>query len=561
MLAIEDLHWADRSTRDLLRFLASEPARRADRDPGHLPRRRPAPRAPAAAAARRARARGLGRAPAPAPRSRAQEVAEQIAGILGEPAAPAFVNEVFERAEGNAFCVEQLVATAREGGGSQLPTLLQDILHARFERLSPPAQRLLGVVAAGGPRVREALIAVAATGRRRSRRRAARRRRSPDPRRRGRRATCSGTRCCARPRTPAAARRAAPRARRLRRGARAAAGATGDRCTPSWRGTGTRPTRTSRRWPPRWRQPQTPSAATATPRRARTTRARSRCGRASTDPRRRPARAAWRCSGAPPRPTNLAGESTRAATLIRSALEEIDADLVPDVAGELHERLGRYLWAAGASEAATVAYEQAVRLVPAQPAVARSRASARRLGPGADAALALRRVARALRGRDRDRPLGRRPARGGPRAEHARRRPRLPRRPGHAPSSTSRRRARSPRRSAISTTWRAPISTWPRSSPRRSTGSRRRSSSRATASRCARRSGSTATTASRCARSPPARCSSSAAGTRPRRSSPRRQSAARSSARRSTSTWRARRSPRAAGRSTPPSATSPPSAS
>ena len=56
--------------------------------------------------------------------------------ILGEPAAPAFVNEVFERAEGNAFCVEQLVATAREGGGSQLPTLLQDILHARFERLS-----------------------------------------------------------------------------------------------------------------------------------------------------------------------------------------------------------------------------------------------------------------------------------------------------------------------------------------------------------------------------------------------------------------------------------------
>ena len=53
------------------------------------------------------------------------EVAEQIAGILGEPPTPAFVAEVFERAEGNAFCVEQLVATAREGGGRRLPILLR----------------------------------------------------------------------------------------------------------------------------------------------------------------------------------------------------------------------------------------------------------------------------------------------------------------------------------------------------------------------------------------------------------------------------------------------------
>jgi DNA-binding NarL/FixJ family response regulator len=86
--------------------------------------------------------------------------------------------------------------------------------------------------------------------------------------------------------------------------------------------------------------------------------------------------------------TNLAGESTRAATLIRAALEEIDAVLVPEVAGELHERLGRYLWAAGASEAATAAYEEAVRLVPAQRP---SRARARVLGAWGQALMLLSR--------------------------------------------------------------------------------------------------------------------------------------------------------------------------
>ena len=160
VLAIEDLHWADRSTRDLLRFLAANlrgerlailaTYRADDLHRGH-PLRTLLAELERGGSAERLRLRPFTRA----------EVAEQISAILGEPAAPAFVTEVFERTEGNAFCVEQLVATAREGGGSQLPTLLEDILHARFERLSSAAQRLLGVVAAGGPRVRAALIAAA----------------------------------------------------------------------------------------------------------------------------------------------------------------------------------------------------------------------------------------------------------------------------------------------------------------------------------------------------------------------------------------------------------------
>ena len=158
VLAIEDLHWADRSTRDLLRFLAVNlrgerltilaTYRADDLHRGH-------PLRPLIAELERG---GWAERLHLRPFTRA-EVAEQIAAIIGEPAAPAFVTEVFERAEGNPFCVEQLVATAREGDGRRLPVLLEDVLHARFERLEAPAQRLLGVVAAGGPRVREALIA------------------------------------------------------------------------------------------------------------------------------------------------------------------------------------------------------------------------------------------------------------------------------------------------------------------------------------------------------------------------------------------------------------------
>ena len=39
----------------------------------------------------------------------------------------------------------------------------------------------------------------------------------------------------------------------------------------------------------------------------------------------------------------------------------------PELAGSLHERLGRFLWAAGDSRAAMQEFTEAVRLVPATP--------------------------------------------------------------------------------------------------------------------------------------------------------------------------------------------------
>ena len=228
MLAIEDLHWADRRRATCCVSWRSTCAASGSRSwPPTAPTTciagircgRWSPSSSAAA----------GPSACTCARSRAREVAEQIAAILGEPPAPAFVGEVFERAEGNAFCVEQLVATAREGGGRELPSLLEDILHARFERLSRA-----GPAAARRRRGRRPARARGAdrrrlrADRRRARRLAARSRRPPDPRRRGRRLRVP-PRAAARGRLRAtAARRAPPPARRLRRGARGAAGAGGD---------------------------------------------------------------------------------------------------------------------------------------------------------------------------------------------------------------------------------------------------------------------------------------------------------------------------------------------
>ena len=89
VLIVEDAHWADRSTRDLLSFLVRY--QRGDVPPAdrrHLPRRRAAPRAPAAPAAGRARAASAGSPGWSCGRLTRREVVEQAASILErEPSA------------------------------------------------------------------------------------------------------------------------------------------------------------------------------------------------------------------------------------------------------------------------------------------------------------------------------------------------------------------------------------------------------------------------------------------------------------------------------------------
>ena len=159
-LLIDDLHWADRSTRDLLGFLLANLAgergplvvvavRREALVPGH-------PLVPLLGELRRSRRADfvllgrLGRG----------DVAAQLTSILGHAPEPGLLEEIWRRSEGNPFYVEELLAAARSGQG--LTSALQPILGARLAALSPDARSAAGAVAASfGPVPHRVLAEVA----------------------------------------------------------------------------------------------------------------------------------------------------------------------------------------------------------------------------------------------------------------------------------------------------------------------------------------------------------------------------------------------------------------
>jgi DNA-binding CsgD family transcriptional regulator/tetratricopeptide (TPR) repeat protein len=155
LLVVEDLHWADQSTRDLLGFLvrnlrggvALVLTYRSD----ELHRRHPLrPFLAELDRSGRAERVELGRLDR-------RELAELLERILDEPVAAALVGEILARSEGNPFFAEELLAAHVEG--SRLPSVLRDLLLARVEALSEPAQRVLQVAAVAGTRVDHELLA------------------------------------------------------------------------------------------------------------------------------------------------------------------------------------------------------------------------------------------------------------------------------------------------------------------------------------------------------------------------------------------------------------------
>jgi DNA-binding CsgD family transcriptional regulator/tetratricopeptide (TPR) repeat protein len=64
---------------------------------------------------------------------------------------------------------------------------------------------------------------------------------------------------------------------------------------------------------------------------------------------------------------DLEGDFGRALELVRSALELVDPSQDPVAAGLLHSRVGFLRWSLGDGEAALVSHEEAVRLVPPEP--------------------------------------------------------------------------------------------------------------------------------------------------------------------------------------------------
>jgi hypothetical protein len=158
-LVVEDLHWADQSTRDLLAFLVRNLRRerllvvvtyRSD-EPGQ---RRLGPylaELDRGGSVERLLLARLDRA----------ETAAQLTGILGAVPAVDLVDGVFDRSEGNPFFTEELLESAR-AGSSTLPTTLRDLLQGRIEALPEPARQVLRVAAVAGRQVPHPLLAAVA---------------------------------------------------------------------------------------------------------------------------------------------------------------------------------------------------------------------------------------------------------------------------------------------------------------------------------------------------------------------------------------------------------------
>ena len=263
MLVFEDVHWADRSSRDFLAFFVRNARHQrvllvATYRTDELHRRHPA-----AGAGGRSRARPDRRARRPWSASRARRSSRSSPGSSGAGPRRAWSTSSSRRAEGNPFFTEELAAAAT---GERLPANVADALMLRVEALSPPAQAVLRFAAVAGP---------------------AREPRAARARGRRSRPTSSWPDCARRWRTTSSCRtpRPTPTASATRSCARrwptTCCPASAGRCTP--------------RWPARWRPiRRCRSPPAASPRSSPSTGSRPTTSRRRSPPRRRPGAEAMR---------------------------------------------------------------------------------------------------------------------------------------------------------------------------------------------------------------------------------------------------------------------------
>jgi len=158
VLVVEDLHWAEQSSRDVVRFLLSRlglgDARilvLATYRGEDLHRRHPV----------RALLAELQRLPAVELMELQPfgvgELAEFLTAVHGSALPPDTVRRIGDRSAGNAYYAEELLAAGPDGKG--LPTGLADVLLDRLERLSSEAQQLVRVAAVlGSSRVEDGIV-------------------------------------------------------------------------------------------------------------------------------------------------------------------------------------------------------------------------------------------------------------------------------------------------------------------------------------------------------------------------------------------------------------------
>jgi DNA-binding CsgD family transcriptional regulator len=157
LVLIEDVHWADQSTREMLSFLfsrrfAAPVAIVASYRSDDIHRRHPL----------RALAGEWGRLPGvhrlQLERLPDADVRTLVQVLHPEPLPEPEVRRIVARAEGNAFFTEELVAAADMGGRS-VPTDLADLLLVRLDQLDEAARQVVRAASVAGRRVSHELLA------------------------------------------------------------------------------------------------------------------------------------------------------------------------------------------------------------------------------------------------------------------------------------------------------------------------------------------------------------------------------------------------------------------
>jgi DNA-binding CsgD family transcriptional regulator/tetratricopeptide (TPR) repeat protein len=155
VLLLEDLHWSDRSTQDLVSFLVREldgervlliGTYRSDEMGADHPVGALVSDLVAAGRAQRVGLRRLDRS----------QTAEQLAAITGATPPAALVDRIHGRSEGNPFFTEELLASRADE--QDLPRTVRDTLRARVATLSELARDVLRVAAVAGRTVDHRLL-------------------------------------------------------------------------------------------------------------------------------------------------------------------------------------------------------------------------------------------------------------------------------------------------------------------------------------------------------------------------------------------------------------------
>ncbi|MGA7203585.1 MAG: AAA family ATPase [Specibacter sp.] len=152
VMVVEDLHWADDATLTVLRFILRALAggcfllvmtyRTDDIGRGH-PLRAFLSELERGRQAKSIRLERLTK----------DQVRDQVEAITGKAAGYELLENMYTRSEGVPFFVEELLGLPDCNAADELPSTLQELLLARYDRLDEPVQYFLRAMAAGGVNV------------------------------------------------------------------------------------------------------------------------------------------------------------------------------------------------------------------------------------------------------------------------------------------------------------------------------------------------------------------------------------------------------------------------